>query len=65
VEAGQEAFDDHPGFDFQAPDLRDDGGIEEPELVGLGNDHNPLLGSGTTSSSRSMMESELMCSDSA
>ena len=68
VQARQEPFDDRPRLQLERAEARDDRRIEKLGVrarVELAIAYIPLFGTGTVSSSRSTIASELMRSDSA
>ena len=66
MKAREEPFDDRTGLQFQVAEARNDRRIEKLAFARAGgHGYIPLFGSGTVSSSRSTMVSELMRSDSA
>ena len=66
MQAGNEALDDRPRLELQRAEPRDDGGVEKLPIARAGRHaYIPLFGTGTASSSRSTIASELMRSDSA
>src|SRR6185295_14606037 len=66
MQAGQEALDDRARSQLESTQAGHDGGIEElPPAGWWRHPYMPLLGTGTVSSRRSMIASELIRSDSA
>ena len=66
MQAREEAFDDRPRLELERAEARHDRGVEELPLArACGHRYIPLFGTGTASSSRSTIASELMRSDSA
>src|SRR6478672_5839733 len=65
VQPGKKSFDDGACLQLESTETRHHRRIEErPVMRGPGHGYIPLLGTGTLSSSRSMIASELIRSDS-
>src|SRR5437870_2180593 len=65
VKAGEKPLDDRARLQLERPEARDNRRVEEPALARADVHYIPLLGTGTASSRRSTMWSDVIRSDSA